>query len=234
MLRKSEQTYRISLSAAKVIVFAPFVIVFFSLLFRSLPITRTFADWLFSENHPVELLTFASLFLAGILGWKLVRMTLNNGSEILVAVFYALFSAGLLFVAMEEVSWGQILFRFEPPAEFKAINRQGELNLHNMPAFHLFFEFLRIAFGLCGLFGVWLSSRRLTRDIGAPAILSSWFVLVIIFASLDFLNNFISPRLFIGAVGASIAEVLELLIGLSALLYMWLNGRMLSARGRLG
>ena len=190
-LRKSEQAYRISSSAAKVIAFAPFVIVFFSLLFWKVPITRSLTRWMLSENHPVELLTFMSLFSAGIMGWKLAWRARNNERGILVVGFYTLFSAGLLLVAMEEISWGQSLFGFEPPSAIKAINKQGELNLHNIPAFHAPFEFLRVAFGLGGLFGVWLSSRRHTRDIGAPAILSSWFVLVAILAALDLRNIYI-------------------------------------------
>ena len=111
-LRKSEQAYRISSSAAKVIAFAPFVIVFFSLLFWRVPITRSLTRWMLLENHPVELLTFMSLFSAGIMGWKLAWRARNNERGILVVGFYTLFSAGLLLVAMEEISWGQRLFGF--------------------------------------------------------------------------------------------------------------------------
>jgi hypothetical protein len=74
-----------------------------------------------------------------------------------------------------------------------------------------------------------LPTRILSLKIGAPAVLSSWFVLVAILAALDFRNNFIphSGQLIFHAAD-SMVEVLELLIGLSALLYMWLNGRMFS------
>ncbi|WP_411725462.1 hypothetical protein [Methyloglobulus sp.] len=229
LLRKSEQTYNISSSLAKVIVLAPFVIVFFSLLFIELPAISSLTSWLLSENRPVELLTFVSLLAAGLMGCKFAWRARKNESGIHVVGFYALFSAGLLIVAMEEVSWGQWIFGFEPAAAIKAINKQGELNLHNMPALHAPFEFLRVAFGLGGLFGVWLSSRPQTRDIGAPAVLSSWFVLVAILAALDLRNYYVphSGQLIFDAAEAMV-EVLELLIGLSAFLYMWLNGRRLS------
>lgn len=39
-----------------------------------------------------------------------------------------------LFVAMEEVSWGQRLLGYRPPAYFLARNYQQELNLHNVVA----------------------------------------------------------------------------------------------------
>jgi hypothetical protein len=140
-----------------------------------------------------------------------------------------MFSAGLLFVAMEEVSWGQWLFGIKPPRAIRAINMQGELNLHNIPAFHAAFELMRVAFGLGGLLGVWISSQRHFRDIGASVILSPWFLFITVLAALDFRNAYVPPQgnlIFVAA--ASLVEVLELLIGVSAFLYMWLNGRMLS------
>ncbi len=229
-LRKSEQTYRISSSVARVIVFTPVAIVFISLLFLAVPITRSLIGWMVLENHPVELLTFVSLFSAGTMGWKLAWKARDNERGILVVGFYAVFSTGLLFVAMEEISWGQWLFGFEPPSAIKSINKQGELNIHNMPGFHAPFEYLRVAFGLGGLFGVWLSSRRHTRDIGAPAILSSWFVLIAVHAALDLRNYYIpNSGQLIFYTAENMVEVLELLIGLSAFLYMWLNERMLSS-----
>ncbi len=46
------------------------------------------------------------------------------------------FSAGLalfcFFVAMEEISWGQRIFGYQPPEYFLAQNFQQELNLHNV------------------------------------------------------------------------------------------------------
>jgi len=229
-LRTSEKTYRISPLTSRLIVFFPFMLVFFSLLVMEIPLISALAKLMLSENYPVEWLTFVALFSAGIMGLRLAWRARNNENGVLVVGFYALLSAGLLFAAMEEVSWGQWIFGFEVPSTIKAINKQGELNLHNVPVFHEPFEFLRIVFGLGGLVGVWLSSQRYTRDIGAPAILASWFVLIAILAALDFGNNYIpNPRPLIFRAAAGIVEVLELLIGLSAFLYMWLNGRMLAA-----
>ncbi len=227
-LGTSEQPYHISPSVANVIMVTPFVIVFICLLSYMAPITRPLYRWMLSENHPVELLTFVSLFSASIVGWKLTWRARNHERRVLVFGFYALFSAGLFFVAMEEVSWGQWLIGFETPSAIKLINKQGELNLHNVTAFHAPFEFLRLAFGLGGLFGVWFSSRQHTQYIGTPAILSSWFVFITILAALDLGNYYVPDSEHLAfSIAAYMVEVLELLIGVSAFLYMWLNGRML-------
>ena len=228
-LNKSQQTYCISSLTAKVIVLIPFAIILLYFILWSTPITRSLAYWMVLENRPVELLTFFSLFAAGIMGWKLAYKAKDNTQGAFTTGFYMIFSIGLLFVAMEEISWGQWFFGFETPAAVEAINKQKELNLHNIPGFHAPFEVLRVLFGVGGLFGVWLASQKFTRNIGSPAILSTWFVCIAILAGLDF-HNYYFPyqRRTIFIIAARMVEVLELLIGLSAFLYMWLNGRMFS------
>jgi hypothetical protein len=233
-LKNIEPIYRLSSLAIKLIVFAPFGIVFFCFLLWSIPETRGLTYWLVAENHPVEIVTFLSLLLAAILGWRLAWQTKNNNKGLLIAGFYLVFATGLFFVAMEEVSWGQWFFGFETPAAIKAINKQGEFNFHNMPGLHAPFEMLRVAFGLGGLLGVWLAYGRFLREIGAPAILSAWFIVIALLAALDLHNYYIPltccpyPKQSLFVAAARMVEVLELLIGLSAFLYMWLNARMLA------
>lgn len=48
-----------------------------------------------------------------------------------------LLAAIVIGLAMaEEVSWGQRLFSFDAPASLAALNRQGEVNLHNLAILH--------------------------------------------------------------------------------------------------
>jgi len=228
-LNKCEENYLIIRPTVYVIIFSPFIIVFLFSLFYAIPETRPAAKWMILENHPVELLTFISLFSAGILGWILFRKTKKYGESIFVYGFYAMFSAGLFFVAMEEISWGQWFFGFRTPETIGAVNAAGEFNFHNMPALWTTFESLRVTFGIGGLIGVWFSTLQFTRKIGASAILSPWFVFVAIIAALDLYNYYTPPDNLFNLGAAKLVEVLELLIGLSAFLYMWLNQRMLSS-----
>ena len=101
------------------------------------------------------------------------------------------------------------------------------MNLHNLPALHAPFEYLRVAFGVGGLIGVWLSFRPQTRYIGAPVVLSSWFVLIAVLGTIDLFNYYetdVQQRNFMETM--MMTEVLEMLIGLAALMYMWLNRRL--------
>lgn len=211
---------RLKAAARTGVAVAPFLIVAFYGMLLSAPSTRNRARWMMAENHHVELLTFASLFLAMILAarlaWKARRTTL-------VAVFWALFSAGLLFAAMEEVAWGQTFFGFETPQVLQGLNRQNELTLHNLPGLHNRTEFFRIAFGLGGIFGVWLYSRNRLRQIAPPPVLLSWFVLIAVLAGLDLLNDFYRIHKRFDKNIHELSEVVEMMVGFSALLFVWLK-----------
>ena len=184
------------------------------------------------ENHPIELLTFGFLLAAGLRAIALAWQTKNHREEILVYGFYAVFSIGILFTAMEEVAWGQWFFGFETPSALKRINVQGEVTIHNIRGLQSHTEFFRVAFGLGGLLGVWLSSRRYFRKIGAPFILLSWFLIISILAVLDLYNDYFSIERRFDILIQKLAEFVEMMIGMSGFLFIWLNARMLAAKWR--
>ena len=233
-LKFAERTYAISSSLIIVIVLFPFIISFLYSLSFVLPITRPIAYWMRGENHPIELLTFGFLLAGGIRGIALAWQTKNHREEILVYGFYAVFSIGILFTAMEEVAWGQWFFGFETPSALKSINVQGEFTVHNIRGLQGHSEFFRVAFGLGGLLGVWLSSRRYFRKIGAPFILLSWFLIISILAVLDLYNDYFSSERRLSFLIKMLAEFVEMMIGMSGFLFVWLNARMLAAKWREG
>lgn len=78
---------------------------------------------LMREDGVVEWWTAALFAAAGI--WRLRAAILSRRPvDLLVALF-------CLFVAGEEISWGQRLFGITPPAPFLELNTQQELNVHN-------------------------------------------------------------------------------------------------------
>lgn len=233
-LKSAERTYEISSSLAKVIVLFPIIIWFIYSLSLVLPITRGMALWIREENRPVELLTFGFLLAGGIRGIVLAWQAKNHREEILVYGFYAVFSIGILFTAMEEVAWGQWFFGFETPTALKSINAQGEFTIHNIRGMHGHTEFVRLAFGLGGLLGVWLSSRRYFRMIGAPFILLSWFLIIGIHATLDLYIEYFSIQWRLDDLINKLSEYVEMMIGMSGFLFIWLNARMLAAKWREG
>ncbi len=57
------------------ITYLPFIIAILFGFFLGLQFTRSAAIWLLAENHPVELLTLASLLLGEVQGLQLVWQT---------------------------------------------------------------------------------------------------------------------------------------------------------------
>jgi DMSO reductase anchor subunit len=72
----------------------------------------------------------------------------GDGDRTATLVVAGLAAAALVIVG-EELSWGQRLLGFDPPAAFAA-NRQGESTLHNEPGFE---TASRVLFLLAGVYG---------------------------------------------------------------------------------
>ena len=96
----------------------------------------------------------------------------------------AFLAAGVLlvFVAGEEISWGQRLFGWETPAEWRSRNIQGETTIHNDSMLRWIFHTLMMLIGVYGASAPFLyaMSRRteLPEAIVPPMFLSSYFLVV--------------------------------------------------------
>jgi len=203
----------------------PFALTGFHGLLLLIPATRPFGIWLIGENRPIELTTFVVLLLAAILSLRLAFRPWLAGTRWLAPPFYGLFGLGMFLIAMEEISWGQWFFGFSTPEEIRTANLQGEFNFHNLQGAHVLIEYMRLAFGLGGLIGIAAGYTALLRPVAAPPILLPWFGLIVLLSAADL----ILPELNVpqGAVHLLnyLTETIELLIGLAALIYIWLKYR---------
>ena len=146
--------------------------------------------------------------------------TETTPAEVVRGSWYTLGLLGVaafcFFVAAEEISWGQRLFAFKPPAMFLELNDQQEFNAHNLLHNEDFLGFkvqsedlvaaVTILYGVLWAFlarfllqrrpalGRWFSAT------GPPLLLSPWFVAVA-------LTEFTHPFSFV-------SETTELVFGL--------------------
>jgi hypothetical protein len=82
---------------------------------------------LLQEDGPLENIATVSVLLAAL--FFFAAYLRHRGTR--VNRFYLLFSIALLFLFLEEISWGQRIFGIETPALFEDLNAQKEINLHN-------------------------------------------------------------------------------------------------------
>jgi len=76
----------------------------------------------------------ATVLLAVAAGLMLLRAAFGKSGTAsrLHCAAFGVAGVALLLVAGEEISWGQRIFGLETPEEWKTVNEQGEINLHNV------------------------------------------------------------------------------------------------------
>ena len=173
------------------------------------------------ELHPIELATFGLFMLGAALGVMLAGRAHRLLRDGLVTGFFALFAAGLFFIGMEEVAWGQWLLGFGTPEPLREVNAQGETTVHNIVGLQGRSELLRMAYGAGGAFGVLLGRWARLRAVTPPVALLPWFLVILVFAAGDLAVDY-TP--FHGGVVDdwldNLTEVVELLVAGSALLFV--------------
>jgi len=87
-----------------------------------------FDEIIFDEDGPIENATAIVYFISFV--FSVAIATFFKKRKIFLVLFL-IFAFGFLFIALEEISWGQRIFNFETPDWFPE-NRQGETTFHNL------------------------------------------------------------------------------------------------------
>lgn len=207
---------------------APVAILIVCLAMCIPPASRRFYEWLTDENHPVEMLTFILALAAAVMGVRLAA-ALFRRRQPFAGAFYAIFALGMFFIGMEEISWGQQLFGWQTPQDWNQLNAQGETTLHNLGPFQGHNDILRFAFGFGGLLGLAIAPLLPRLRVLVPdRILVMWFLTISGISAAQLYCDAIPTGPLVvplSKVGDRLAEVVELLITIAAVLYLWLNAR---------
>ena len=90
---------------------------------------------LLGEGGILEYLQALILFTSAWMSWLISKDLRKRLSMRLPSVVYAIISLIMLFVGLEEVAWGQILFGWKTPENIAAVNAQNQTTLHNLEFF---------------------------------------------------------------------------------------------------
>jgi len=100
-----------------------------------------------------------------------------------IAWAFLLFAFACVFVAIEEVSWGERLLGFDPPESIRELNTQDEMSLHNLAPVQGLLHSAYIVVGLIAGLGWWAAGRlsdgglRRTFEVILPGRLTTLFFL---------------------------------------------------------
>lgn len=105
--------------------------------------------WFVREDGPVECCTSIIYFISFIFA-LLIAIRFFKEKHNLHSLLYLILSIGFLFVCLEEISWGQRIFKVETPGFFLKHNYQDEITLHNID---LGFHYLHQSYMIIGFYG---------------------------------------------------------------------------------
>ena len=220
--------YEVSERVITGLVLIPFFWAFLAVALIAHESTREFFVKAVSENNLVELLTFLLFICGGIMSIRLSMRCRATGETTLVSTFYAAYGLALLVIGMEEVAWGQWFIGFETPPAIREINAQGELTLHNLRSIQGGSVYYYLVFCVGALIGIVLNRYKSLASVAAPLVIAPYLVVIAVFAFADwYTDHFWAPR---GVAFAfdRISEVIEMLIGAVAVIYVSYNSRRLS------
>jgi hypothetical protein len=111
----------------------------------------------------------------------------------LLGALFALLALGSLFIAGEEIAWGQRLLGFATPEELAAVNHQNEVTVHNVSGLQTAFNVVLLVAGAYAGIGPWIARRRgagvpseRMKLLMPPLFLSSFFFVVFLYKLIRF------------------------------------------------
>ncbi len=133
--------------AVQTFVFSTIVAVI--ILLRQLILGDDVKEDIFEHISEICLAVSALLFFVVLILIKYLNVTSKQKRNI--RSLFLIFGVSLVFIFLEEISYGQHIFKWESTGIFETYNFQGETNVHNF--LNPFYRFIYPLFGF-GLFGI--------------------------------------------------------------------------------
>jgi len=88
------------------------------------------------ERGFFEWVQFLCYFISACFGFQTFQILRTKTSFNIQKLLIILFTLGCGFVSLEEISWGQHIFKWTTPELFSQFNMQNKTNIHNLAPIH--------------------------------------------------------------------------------------------------
>ncbi|HVT00844.1 MAG TPA: hypothetical protein VHE53_01250 [Patescibacteria group bacterium] len=140
------------------------------------------------EDHLIENTQVVVLLLGVYWAVKAAKIFLKKHSTINAFIFI-LVAVALIFVAGDEISWGQRIFHIATPTDLAKINDQKEITVHNID---LFDRYVGVGYMVIGFYGsvMWIIQKfiKKLKNIPFTYYIPPWFCSIFFFSA--FFYNF--------------------------------------------
>jgi len=217
----------------------PFWLLALALTFRSFFPSSYFQHFVI-EDSAIEYITMFVYLLTAFYCVKSLKIIigsqhLSSYIKYLYSLIFIIIIIGSLWVAGEEISWGQRILGYETPNAVALQNKQGEFNFHN---FEPFMKYLYQIYALIALYGAsaWLLAKLLSKILhnskisklflffSPPVFLISFFIHMLFFAATRL--ELIFPQL--RNQFNYIEETMELFLSIGIVLFIYFNFKKLT------
>ncbi len=160
------------------------------------------------EDDALECQQALCYFLSSVVSCSLAIRFLRNQQRIHGLLFLGL-AVALLFVSLEEISWGQRFFHIPTPTFFQKYNTQHEISLHNLPVIQYRLSKMYVLAGTACAFG-WLLIPRLfplQRRTAIRYFLPDWFLTLFFVPVLLFYLYFMLSPILVARWGCEVCRI---------------------------
>ena len=195
-------------------------------------------EYFTGEDGLVENIQVVLYAAALVMSFRVARR-LRAADEKGIAAMYLLLGVGFFFLVGEEVSWGQRVFGWITPETLREINRQQEINLHNLYSTDMVFKWVQLLVGAYGAFlpflvprmKLWARYRDKMAFLVPPPSLALYFFFMFVWRVY---RNLVPPPQSLYFFVSEFNEVLELILAAAFFLFLAYQLRRMRWRQRMG
>ena len=119
---------------------------------------------LLGEGGILEYLQALILFTSAWVSWLISKDVWKRLGMRYHGMIYGVIAFGMLFVGLEEIAWGQVLFGWKTPENIAAVNAQNQTTVHNLEFFQNYLDLnLFLVSVVLLVFVLWRPSVRWIR-----------------------------------------------------------------------